>query len=110
MPRKVFRARPKKYFGIPGHKVNLISASHSSLKSGAEAETSMEAQAETPFKRPVPRETAGHKKFAISSTLASCLSFGEPSGYSEAAQVSGSGSPYEGKGYPLINCESLLKQ
>ena len=79
MPRKVFRARPKKYFGIPRHKVNPISTSHSSLESGAEAEISVEAQVETPFERPVPREMASHKKFAISSTLASCLSSGEPS-------------------------------
>ena len=71
MQRKVFRARPKKYFGIPRHKVNPISASHSSLES--EAETSVEAQAETPFERPVPRETASYKKFAISSTLGNPL-------------------------------------
>ena len=107
MPRKVFRARPKKYFGIPRHKVNPISTSHSSLESGTEAETSVEAQAETLIERPLPLETASHRKFPISYTLASCLSSGEPSGYSEAAQVSGSGSPYEGKGYRLINCESL---
>ncbi len=103
MPKKVYRARPKKYFGIPKHNVNPISTSHSSVESGAE--TSVEA--ETPFERSVPRETASHKMFAISYILASFLSSGEPPGYSEAAQVSGSDSPYEGKAYQLISCDSL---
>ena len=77
------------------------------MESGTEAETSVEVQAETLIERPLPLEMASHKKFAISSNLASCLTSGELTGYSELAQVSGSGNPYEGKGYRLINCESL---
>ena len=100
MSRRVYKKHPKAFTGTQRQFMPLASSPSSSRKEESAGEISIlsEVSASIPVEMPATVETASDKKLAIAVRHPSC---------SAPSQESGTELEYVGKGYRLVNCESL---